>query len=73
MCDSLKEVLFEYRLMANIIVVHAIDPISQTEVTIQAPKHTDERTLQKIATNKLLYVLKKQKNAVKKKNKNLYI
>jgi len=58
----LREILFEFKQVGNIVRVTAIDPGSGLEVvTIGDPAvHTDR--LEQIAARKLKYVIAKQRN-----------
>ncbi len=58
----LREILFEFKQVGNLVRVTAIDPASGLEViTIGDPSvHTDR--LEKIAARKLKYVIAKKRN-----------
>ena len=62
----LKEVLFEFVIEGNFVKVSAVDPVTCTEISIVGDRRTSKSTLEKIATRKLIWVLKrkskKQKN-----------
>ena len=55
------EVLFEYIQMGNAMRVSAIDAATGTEVTVQAPLTLSPLEMQKLALNKLVYVMGKEK------------
>lgn len=54
------EILIEMKRVGNIIRVTAMDPESGREVMFQAPASTPHSDLQRLAANKLKYVLKKE-------------
>jgi len=51
------EVLFEFRKIGNAVKVSAIDPVTNTEVSIVGPATAGEYTLKMAALRKLQYVL----------------
>ena len=53
----LEEVLFEFVIEGNFVKVMAVDPLTGTEVSIVGARRTSKSTLEKIATNKLIWVL----------------
>ncbi len=57
-----REVFFEKKQIGNIVRITAIDAASGTEVIIQAPARTSQHDLQRMAYNKLNYVLRKAQN-----------
>jgi predicted acylesterase/phospholipase RssA len=57
-----REVIFEYTRIGNSIRVTAVDAETGTEVVFQAPTGTPTSDLQKMAVNKLKYVMGKQKS-----------
>ena len=56
---QLREVLFEFRRVGNYIKVSAVDPVTYTEVSIVGAPSAGQAALQRVATNKLRYVLEK--------------
>ena len=60
----LPEVLFELRRVKNAIRVIAIDPITQTEVTMIAPAKGNIEDIKRVAARKLAYVLGKKQAAL---------
>lgn len=59
---SLREVLFEFWYVGRSARVVAIDPITNTEVTMVGASGYDKETLKQMAARKLAYVIaKKQK------------
>lgn len=56
----LEEVLFEFVIEGNFVKVMAVDPLTGTEVSIVGDRRTSKSTLEKIATNKLIWVLKRK-------------
>jgi hypothetical protein len=54
---QLGEVLFEFRQIGNTVKVSAIDPASNTEVSIMGPASAGEHNLKMIALRKLHYVM----------------
>ena len=57
---GLNEILYEFRHVGSFVRVCAIDPVSRTEVImVGAPKQGLE-VLKRLATRKLIYVMKKK-------------
>lgn len=54
------EVLFEFRRLGNSVKVSAVDPVSNTEVSIVGSPAAGEAYLKQTALRKLLWVLSKQ-------------
>ena len=54
---SLGEILFEFRQIGNVVKVSAIDPVSNTEVSIVGSPAAGEHVLKMAAVRKLQYVL----------------
>jgi hypothetical protein len=54
---SLGEVLFEFHQIGNVVKVSAIDPVSNTEVSIVGSPAAGEHALKMAAIRKLQYVL----------------
>jgi len=61
------EVLFEFSTHGNYVKVSAVDPITNTEISIIGDRRSGKKTLENMAVKKLLYVIKKQ---TKEKQKN---
>ena len=59
---QLEEVLFEMRRMGNVVKVSAIDPMTNTEVSMVAPATADPYTIKMNAIRKLEYVIRKKLN-----------
>jgi len=59
-----REVLFEFRRVGNVMRVVAIDPASGVEVIMVADPRQSKTVIQRLAAQKLAYVLAK-KNASK--------
>jgi len=55
------EVFIERHQIGNIMRVNAIDVATGIEVTFQAPANTSAGDIDRMAINKLKYVLEKQK------------
>ncbi len=55
------EVFIEYKQIGAIVRVTAVDAVTGTEVSFQAPANTPPSDLQRTAVNKLNYVLRKRK------------
>ncbi len=53
------EVLLEYRRVGAYVKVSAIDPVTQTEVSIVGDPARSEAELARVAVNKLKYVMSK--------------
>ncbi|MFC1672784.1 DUF6898 family protein [Pseudomonadota bacterium] len=58
---QLKEVLFEFQRVGNILRVTAIDPRSGTEVIMIADPKMNELVIKRLAARKLSYVIEKNK------------
>ena len=56
----LPEVLFEFRRVGKASRVVAIDPITNTEVTMVGDPKRGRETLKRLAARKLVYVLAKR-------------
>ncbi len=56
---KIGEVLFEFRQIGNSVKVSAIEPITNTEVSIVGPATAGEHALKMAAIRKLQYVLAK--------------
>ncbi len=54
---KLGEVLFEFRRVGNAVKVSAIDPVSNTEVSIVGTPRAGEQALKAVALRKLQFVL----------------
>ncbi|OIQ93119.1 hypothetical protein GALL_249290 [mine drainage metagenome] len=52
-------VLFEFRRVGNAVKVSAVDPVSNTEISIVGSPTMGETTLKMAAYRKLLWVLQK--------------
>ena len=61
----LPEVLFELKRVKKDLRVVAIDPITQTEVTMIAPHKANIEDIKRVAARKLAYVLRKKQAAEK--------
>ena len=57
----IKEVLFEFQRMGNILRVVAIDPKSGTEVFMIADPRHSKTLIKRIAARKLTYVMHKNR------------
>ena len=75
----LGEVLFEFVVRGNFVKVMAVDPITGTEVSIVGDSRASKNILQRVATKKLVMVLKRKRgegilrNDGKKNNSNCNI
>jgi len=56
----LREVLFEFHQVGDYVKVSAVDPVTLTEVSIVGSAHVGQHELERIAANKLRYVLEKE-------------
>lgn len=56
----IANVLFEFRKVGRMVRVSALDPASNTEVTIIAPQGQGQEPLKRVALRKLLYVLSRK-------------
>jgi hypothetical protein len=54
------EVLFEFRRIGNTVKVSAIDPVTNTEISIMGPASAGEYSLKMVALRKLHYVLSRR-------------
>ncbi|MEO5337828.1 MAG: hypothetical protein H7841_13190 [Magnetospirillum sp. WYHS-4] len=58
---ELREVLYEFSRVGNVVRVVAVDPISNTEVImVGSPGHSQEM-LKRLARQKLAYVIAKKR------------
>ncbi|WP_146002636.1 DUF6898 family protein [Telmatospirillum siberiense] len=57
---DLDEVLIEFRRIGNSVKVSAIEPVTNTEVSIVGPATAGEHALRMAAIQKLRYVLAKK-------------
>ncbi len=57
----LREVLFEFVVRGNFVKVMAVDPITGTEVSIVGDSRASKNILQRVATKKLVMVLKRKR------------
>ena len=60
----LGEVLFEFVVQGNFVKVMAVDPVTGTEVSIVGDSRASQSTLEKVATKKLVMVLKRKRRKV---------
>ena len=60
---ALREVLLEFHPIGRIVKVMAVDPVTLTEVSIQAPATLSEEAMTRAAIAKLDYVLKRRTGA----------
>ena len=58
--NSLSEVLFEFRRVGTSLRVCAIDPDTRTEVIMIGDPKQSEGVLKRLATRKLIYVMRKK-------------
>lgn len=56
---QLGEVLFEFRQVGSYLKVSAIDPVTNTEVSIVATPGMDRGALKEMALRKLAFVIEK--------------
>lgn len=68
----LREVLFEFRTVGKFVKVSAVDPDSLTEVSIVGDPKRSQKELERVAMQKLEYVLNKRADAQAEKDKNRY-
>ena len=54
------EVYFEHRRIGSLTKVSAVDAATGTEISIAGPSTADPRALEKVALQKLLYVMSKK-------------
>lgn len=60
---QLREVLFEFRRVGKFLKVTAIDPYTNTEVSMVGNPRYSKELLQRVATRKLAYVIAKRRRA----------
>ena len=58
----LREILFEFKQVGNLLRITAIDPGSGTEVITIGDPQADRATHERIAARKLKYVIAKMRN-----------
>ena len=61
---NLPEVLFEFVQQGNYVKVMAVDPQTGTEVSIVGDRRAGRATLERVAIQKLKYILGKKKKAL---------
>ena len=61
MISSPRDIILEYTRVGNVTRVTAVDSQSGTEVVFQAPNYASPSEIQKLAVNKLRYVMARQK------------
>ena len=59
MTARLREVLFEFHQVGGYLKVSAVDPITNTEVSIVATPGMDRAALKRMALRKLAFVIEK--------------
>jgi hypothetical protein len=59
----LNEVLFEFHRVGNIVRVVAVDPVTNTEITMIGAPGCGEEALKRLAVRKLAYVIAKKRSA----------
>ncbi len=62
----LREVLFEFHRVGKTVRVVAVDPITNTEITMVGAVDYGEEMLKRLAVRKLAYVIAKQHRAADK-------
>lgn len=60
MPEKSREVIIEYVQVGGSVRVTAVDAATGIEVTFQAPAKASQADMQRIAVNKLKYVMKKK-------------
>ncbi|MDR3440823.1 DUF6898 family protein [Telmatospirillum sp.] len=60
---KLDEVIFEFRRIGNSVKVSAIEPVTNTEVSIVGPATAGEQVLKVTAVRKLQYVLARRQTS----------
>lgn len=60
MAKPLTEVIFEFRQVGNAVKVSAVDPVTNTEVSIVGSPRMDKAALKSAALRKLRYVIEKR-------------
>ncbi len=73
---QLGEVLFEFSTQGNFVKVVAVDPITNTEISMVGDRKAGRKALERTAIQKLKYVigkrLKEEQSASAAKDENLY-
>ncbi len=62
---QLREVLFEFRRVGKFLKVTAIDPDTNTEVSMVGNPRYSEEMLKRVAARKLFYVIAKRRRAAR--------
>ena len=57
--EILSEVLFQFIPQGNYVKVIAVDPITNTEIIMVGDRRSGKQTLERIAIQKLRYVIEK--------------
>ena len=60
--ENLSQVYFEFVRIGNSVKVSAIDPKTNTEVSIVGSPHVGSEALKQVAIRKLSYVIGKQRS-----------
>ena len=60
--EILGEVLFQFIPQGNYVKVIAVDPITNTEIIMVGDRRSGKQTLERIAIQKLRYVIEKNLN-----------
>jgi hypothetical protein len=58
--ETSREILFEFISMGNLVKVVAVDSKTGTEIVIQGPINAGQAALQRLAMQKMKYVLEKK-------------
>ena len=62
---DLGEVLFEFVTQGNYVKVVAVDPVTNTEITLVGDRRAGRSSLENAAIKKLIYVIQKNAGKVK--------
>jgi hypothetical protein len=69
---TLREVLFEFSPVGNLVKVCAVDPVTLVEATIFGPASAGEAALKHTALQKLRYLLAKKRSEANDKSNGRY-
>lgn len=68
----LGEVLFEFSAQGNYVKVTAVDPFTNTEISIVGDRRAGRKVLERTAIQKLKYVIGRNAEKYASRNDNLY-
>ena len=70
---NLHEVLFQFAVYGNFVKVMAVDPITGIEVVLIGDKRESQKTLEKLAVQKLLLALRRKRRVSVENNEEIFL